>query len=117
MPEVRTKTAMNTTSSIGTPPTTNPSPPASRPQWAGLARRPHGPKDAASLAYLPATTPSFLVCGATAQLHSRVSPRAMIGGGLALVAVGLVVMTTAGAGLELARDPARQNGIAVGIAG
>jgi pimeloyl-ACP methyl ester carboxylesterase len=43
---------MNTTSSTGTTPTMNPSPPASRPQWAGLAGRPHGREDGAGRSFV-----------------------------------------------------------------
>jgi EmrB/QacA subfamily drug resistance transporter len=43
----------------------------------------------AGLVYLPATVIMFVVSGATAQLGERVSPRMMIGVGLALVGVGM----------------------------
>jgi len=50
----------------------------------------------AGLVYLPGTTIMFVVSGATATLGEKVSARAMIGGGLALVAGGLALMTLAG---------------------
>jgi EmrB/QacA subfamily drug resistance transporter len=52
----------------------------------------------AGLADLPATVIIFLVSGATATLGERVSPRAMIAGGLGLVAAGMALMTMADAG-------------------
>jgi EmrB/QacA subfamily drug resistance transporter len=52
----------------------------------------------AGLAYLPATLTIFLVSGASAKLAETVPPRVMIGGGLALVGVGMAAMTIAGAG-------------------
>jgi EmrB/QacA subfamily drug resistance transporter len=51
----------------------------------------------AGLAYLPATVVIFFVSGATANLGEKVSPRVMIAGGLALVAVGMGLTTMAGA--------------------
>ena len=51
----------------------------------------------AGLVYLPGTIVMFLVSGATAQLGDKVSARAMVGGGLALVAVGMALMTLADA--------------------
>jgi EmrB/QacA subfamily drug resistance transporter len=51
----------------------------------------------AGLAYLPATVTMFLVSAGTAQLSERVPPRAMIGGGLTLVAAGMAVMCTVAA--------------------
>jgi EmrB/QacA subfamily drug resistance transporter len=51
----------------------------------------------AGLAYLPATVVIFFVSGATSTLGEKVSPRVMIAGGLALVAVGMGLMTLAGA--------------------
>jgi EmrB/QacA subfamily drug resistance transporter len=51
----------------------------------------------AGLVYLPGTVTMFLVSGASAQLGERVPPRTMIAGGLALVAVGLLMMTAGGA--------------------
>src|SRR4051795_4288386 len=51
----------------------------------------------AGLAYLPATVVIFFVSGATANLGEKVSPRLMIGGGLFLVAIGMGLMTLAGA--------------------
>jgi len=50
----------------------------------------------AGLVYLPGTTIMFVVSGATASLGEKVSARAMIGAGLALVAGGLALMTLAG---------------------
>jgi predicted MFS family arabinose efflux permease len=50
----------------------------------------------AGLVYLPATVVIFLVSGATSAIGDRVSARVMIGGGLALVAVGMGLMTIAG---------------------
>jgi EmrB/QacA subfamily drug resistance transporter len=52
----------------------------------------------AGLAYLPATLTIFLVSGASAKLAETIAPRVMIGGGLALVGIGMAVMTIAGAG-------------------
>jgi len=51
----------------------------------------------AGLAYLPATVVIFFVSGATANLGEKVSPRVMVAGGLGLVAVGMGLMTLAGA--------------------
>src|SRR3954469_9004805 len=51
----------------------------------------------AGLAYLPATVVIFFVSGATANLGEKVSPRLMVGGGLFLVAVGMGLLTVAGA--------------------
>jgi EmrB/QacA subfamily drug resistance transporter len=51
----------------------------------------------AGLAILPATVLMLVVSGASAQLVGRVPPRAMISGGLAVVGLGLVTMTMAGA--------------------
>jgi EmrB/QacA subfamily drug resistance transporter len=51
----------------------------------------------AGLAYLPATIVIFFVSGATSTLGEKVSPRVMVAGGLALVAVGMGLMTLAGA--------------------
>ncbi len=50
----------------------------------------------AGLAYLPATVLIFFVSGATSTLADKISPRVMIGGGLALVAAGMALMTLAG---------------------
>jgi EmrB/QacA subfamily drug resistance transporter len=47
----------------------------------------------AGLVYLPGTVLQFFVSGATSTLGDRVSPRAMISGGLVLVAAGLGLMT------------------------
>ena len=51
----------------------------------------------AGLAYLPATVVIFFVSGATANVGEKVPPRLMVGGGLFLVAVGMGLMTLAGA--------------------
>lgn len=51
----------------------------------------------AGLAYLPGTLTIFVVSGASAQLADRVSARAMIAGGLVLIAGGMATMTVAGA--------------------
>jgi EmrB/QacA subfamily drug resistance transporter len=51
---------------------------------------------AAGLVYLPACVVMFVVSGASAQLLNRVSHGAMISGGLALVAAGLVLCLMAG---------------------
>ena len=48
------------------------------------------------LVYMPGTAIMFIVSGASAQLGEKVSPRLMISGGLALVAVGMLLMTLAG---------------------
>jgi EmrB/QacA subfamily drug resistance transporter len=50
----------------------------------------------AGLVYLPGTVIMFVVAGATSTLGDRVSPRAMVGFGLVLVAAGMALMTTAG---------------------
>jgi EmrB/QacA subfamily drug resistance transporter len=50
----------------------------------------------AGLVYLPGTIVMFFVSGATSQLGERISPRVMIGVGLALVAAGMALMTLAG---------------------
>ena len=49
----------------------------------------------AGLVYLPTTVVIFLVSGASSQLGEKVSPRVMISAGLALVAVGMALMTLA----------------------
>jgi EmrB/QacA subfamily drug resistance transporter len=51
----------------------------------------------AGLVYLPGTIIMFVVSGATSQLGDRISARVMVGGGLALVAIGMALMTLAGA--------------------
>jgi predicted MFS family arabinose efflux permease len=51
----------------------------------------------AGLAYLPATVVIFFVSAATSTLGEKVSPRLMVGGGLFLVAVGMGLLTMAGA--------------------
>src|SRR6185437_4252765 len=48
------------------------------------------------LAYMPGTVIMFFVSGASAQLGEKVSPRLMVSGGLALVGVGMLLMTMAG---------------------
>jgi EmrB/QacA subfamily drug resistance transporter len=50
----------------------------------------------AGLVYLPGTITMLVVSGATSSLGARVSARAMIAGGLALVAVGMALFTLAG---------------------
>ena len=45
----------------------------------------------AGLVYMPGTVVMFVVSGLSAQLASRVAPGAMIAGGLALVAAGMVL--------------------------
>jgi EmrB/QacA subfamily drug resistance transporter len=50
----------------------------------------------AGLVYLPGTVVMLFVSGATAQLGSKVPARTMIGVGLALVGVGMGLMTLAG---------------------
>jgi EmrB/QacA subfamily drug resistance transporter len=52
----------------------------------------------AGLAYIPGTIVNAMVSGATANLSEKVSPRVMVSAGLALVALGLLMMTTADAG-------------------
>jgi EmrB/QacA subfamily drug resistance transporter len=95
----------------------------------------------AGLVYVPGTIVMFLVSGATATLGDRVSPRAMISGGLLLVATGLVLFTVADAesswtitlpgtiiamigtglfnpavsGVALGSLPERQSGLAAGV--
>ena len=49
----------------------------------------------AGLVYLPGTITMLFVSGATSALGAKVSARAMVGGGLALVAVGMVLFTLA----------------------
>jgi EmrB/QacA subfamily drug resistance transporter len=49
----------------------------------------------AGLVYLPGTILMLIVSGATAQLGAKVPARTMVGGGLALVAVGMVLFTLA----------------------
>ena len=49
----------------------------------------------AGLVYLPATVVIFLVSGASSQLGERISHRTMISVGLALVAVGMALMSLA----------------------
>jgi EmrB/QacA subfamily drug resistance transporter len=52
----------------------------------------------AGLVYVPGTVVMFFVSGATSQLTERVSARAMVAGGLALVAAGLALCVMADAG-------------------
>jgi predicted MFS family arabinose efflux permease len=52
----------------------------------------------AGLVYVPATIVMFVVSGATSAVGEKVSARMMVGGGLALVAVGMGLMTLAGTG-------------------
>jgi EmrB/QacA subfamily drug resistance transporter len=47
----------------------------------------------AGLAYLPSTVVMFVVAAASAQLLERVRPAALIGGGLALVSLGMLVLS------------------------
>ena len=49
----------------------------------------------AGLAYLPGTMIMFFVAGASAQLVERVGARALIAGGLTLIAIGMALMTLA----------------------
>ena len=97
----------------------------------------------AGLAYLPGTVTIFVVSGASAQLSGRVPARAMIAGGLALIASGMALMTIAGAhsswlsiqpgmlvaavgagvfnptlsAIALGSAPARMSGLAAGVNG
>jgi EmrB/QacA subfamily drug resistance transporter len=50
----------------------------------------------AGLVYMPGTVVMLFVSGATAQLGAKVPARVMVGGGLGLVAIGLVLFTLAG---------------------
>jgi EmrB/QacA subfamily drug resistance transporter len=50
----------------------------------------------AGLVYMPGTVIAFFVSAGSAQLGERVSARAMVSGGLALVAVGMLLFTIAG---------------------
>ncbi|MFL5838847.1 MAG: MFS transporter, partial [Thermoleophilaceae bacterium] len=50
----------------------------------------------AGLVYVPGTILNAVVSGMTANLSGKVSARVMVSGGLALVSVGLLLMTTAG---------------------
>jgi EmrB/QacA subfamily drug resistance transporter len=52
----------------------------------------------AGLVYLPATIVIFLVSGATSALGEKISPRVMISVGLALVGIGMALMTLGGVG-------------------
>ncbi|QEC47861.1 MFS transporter [Baekduia soli] len=95
----------------------------------------------AGLVYLPGTVIMFFVSAATSTLGDRVSPRAMVSGGLVLVAVGLGLMTLAQvdsswaiglpgsivamigtglfnpaiSGVALGSVPERQSGLAAGV--
>jgi MFS family permease len=60
----------------------------------------------AGLVYVPATLINAAVSGATASLAEKVSARVMVSGGLALVATGMLMMTTVGTGSSwLAIEP------------
>jgi len=50
----------------------------------------------AGLVYLPATIVMFVVSGATSAVGEKVSARVMVAGGLALVAIGVGLMTLSG---------------------
>jgi EmrB/QacA subfamily drug resistance transporter len=50
----------------------------------------------AGLVYMPGTVISFFVAGASAQLGEKVSARAMVSGGLVLVAAGMLLLTVVG---------------------
>ena len=50
----------------------------------------------AGLVYVPGTAVMLVVSGATANLAEKVHPGILVSGGLALVAVGMVLMTAAG---------------------
>ena len=50
----------------------------------------------AGLVYLPGTLVMLVVSAATAQLGAKIPARTMVGGGLALVAAGMLLMTLAG---------------------
>ncbi|MBV9310740.1 MAG: MFS transporter [Solirubrobacterales bacterium] len=50
----------------------------------------------AGLTYLPGTVLVFIVSGASANLAGRISPGALLGAGLAMVAGGLALLTTIG---------------------
>ena len=50
----------------------------------------------AGLVYLPRTIVMFVVSGATSAVGEKVSARVMVAGGLALVAIGMGLMTLAG---------------------
>jgi EmrB/QacA subfamily drug resistance transporter len=51
----------------------------------------------AGLVYLPGTLVNFFVAGATASVGQRVSPRALVAVGLALIAAGQALLTIVGA--------------------
>jgi EmrB/QacA subfamily drug resistance transporter len=51
----------------------------------------------AGLVYLPGTIVNAMVSGVTANLAGKVSARVLVSGGLALVALGMLMMTAAGA--------------------
>jgi EmrB/QacA subfamily drug resistance transporter len=93
------------------------------------------------LVYMPGTALMFLVSGGTATLGEKVSARAMVSGGLALVGAGMLLMTIVGvhsswtlilpgeiialvgtglfnpavSGLALGSLPARHSGLAAGV--
>jgi predicted MFS family arabinose efflux permease len=50
----------------------------------------------AGLVYLPATIVMFVVSGATSAVGDKVSARVMVAGGLALVGIGVALMTLSG---------------------
>lgn len=60
----------------------------------------------AGLVYVPGTLINAMVSGATAQLAEKVSTRVMVSAGLALVGIGMLMMTTLDAGSSwLAVEP------------
>ena len=68
----------------------------------------------AGLVYVPGTIVNAIVSGATANLSEKVSPRVMVSGGLALSAIGMLMMTSVDAGSSwLALEP----GLLVGMIG
>ena len=48
----------------------------------------------AGLVYIPGTIVNFVVAGATSQMGEKFSPRALVAGGLALVGVGQLLLTS-----------------------
>ncbi len=60
----------------------------------------------AGLVYIPGTLLMFVVSGATAQLEGKVAPGMLVSVGLALVAIGMALLTTADVGSSwLALEP------------
>ena len=60
----------------------------------------------AGLVYIPGTLVMFVVSGATAQLEGKVAPGMLVSVGLALVAIGMTLLTTADVGSSwLALEP------------